>query len=142
MVPTYLPIYTKSYLPIYTKSYYRFCIKSGGRRYYSTVRHKINTYGHKDEKNLNIEELKSLHQIYINDLYKNRNAIVKPFEDKVLATCNDINNKCLKLKHKSDINNKSFNKFKYESNINNKFIILINYYNNYKLFNIYKNKVL
>jgi len=37
--------------------------------------------------------LKSLHLIYIKDLYKNRNAIVKPFKDKVLATCEDINNK-------------------------------------------------
>lgn len=37
--------------------------------------------------------MKPLHNIYIKDLYKNRNAIVKPIEDKVLATCEDINNK-------------------------------------------------
>lgn len=55
------------------------------KRYYSTSQ--------KDKKYLSIEELKPLHNIYIKDLYKNRNAIVKPFEDKVLATCEDIDNK-------------------------------------------------
>lgn len=34
--------------------------------------------------------------MYIKDLYKDRNANVKPFEDKVLATCEDIQiQKCL-----------------------------------------------
>ena len=59
-----------------------------GKRYYSTS-NDSNSKG----KNLSIEELKSLHHIYIKDLYKDRNATVKPFEDKVLATCEDINNK-------------------------------------------------
>lgn len=40
-----------------------------------------------------IEELKPLHSMYIKDIYKYRNANVKPFEDKVLATCEDMNNK-------------------------------------------------
>lgn len=30
--------------------------------------------------------------MYIKDLYKDRNANVKPFEDKVLATCEDMKN--------------------------------------------------
>jgi hypothetical protein len=30
--------------------------------------------------------------MYIKDIYKDRNANVKPFEDKVLATCEDMNN--------------------------------------------------
>ena len=36
-----------------------------------------------------IANQESLHNIYIKDLYKNRNAIAKPFDDKilVLATC-------------------------------------------------------
>lgn len=46
-----------------------------------------------NKKILSIEELKSLHSIYIKDLYKDRCAKVIPFEDKVLATCDDINNK-------------------------------------------------
>jgi hypothetical protein len=54
------------------------------RRYYST--HTPNEYQ-------SIEELKPLHYMYIKDLYKDRNANVKPFEDKVLATCEDIYNK-------------------------------------------------
>ena len=54
------------------------------RRYYSTD--IPNEYK-------SIEELKPLHDMYIKDLYKDRNANVKPFEDKVLATCEDINNK-------------------------------------------------
>lgn len=45
------------------------------------------------KKSLNIEELKSLHNIYIKDLYKDRNAIAKPFDDKVLVTYNDIKNR-------------------------------------------------
>ena len=57
-----------------------------GKRFYSTSNKN-------KDKNLSIEDLKSLHHIYIKDLYKDRNAIVKPFEDKVLATCEDINNK-------------------------------------------------
>ena len=36
--------------------------------------------------------------MYIKDLYKDRNANVKPFEDKVLATCEDMNNKTEFLK--------------------------------------------
>lgn len=56
------------------------------KRFYST------DLSNKDKK-LSIEELKSLHHIYIRDLYKDRNAIVKPFKDKVLDTCEDINNK-------------------------------------------------
>jgi len=58
-----------------------------GKRYYST------NLSNKDHKDLNIEELKSLHHFYIKDLYKDRNAKVIPFTDKVLATCEDINNK-------------------------------------------------
>jgi hypothetical protein len=54
------------------------------RRYYSTD--IPNEYQ-------SIEELKPIHDMYIKDLYKDRNANVKPFEDKVLATCEDINNK-------------------------------------------------
>jgi hypothetical protein len=54
------------------------------RRYYST---------YIPNKYQSIEELKPLHDTYIKDLYKDRNANVKPFEDKVLATCEDINNK-------------------------------------------------
>jgi hypothetical protein len=60
-----------------------------GKRYYSTSNNSTSNKG----KNLSIEELKSLHHIYIKDLYKDRNAIVKPFQDKVLATCENINNK-------------------------------------------------
>jgi len=54
------------------------------RRYYSTDI---------PDEYQSIEELKPLHDMYIKDLYKDRNANVKPFEDKVLATCEDINNK-------------------------------------------------
>lgn len=46
----------------------------------------------REKISLNIEQLKSLHNIYIKDLYKDRNAIAKPFDDKVLVTCNDIKN--------------------------------------------------
>lgn len=62
-------------------------LRVDSKRYYSTG------ISNKENKDLSIEELKSLHHIYIKDLYKDRNAIVKPFEDKVLATCEDINNK-------------------------------------------------
>ncbi len=70
-----------------------------GKRYYST---KIEGIAHlgssheatkKEKKSLNIEQLKPLHNIYIKDLYKDRNAIAKPFDDKVLVTYNDIKNR-------------------------------------------------
>lgn len=35
--------------------------------------------------------------MYIKDLYKDRYANVKPFEDKVIATCEDINNRSEQL---------------------------------------------
>jgi len=54
-----------------------------GKRYYST--------GINESKS--IEEWKPLHSMYIKDLYKDRYANVKPFEDKVIATCEDINNR-------------------------------------------------
>lgn len=55
-----------------------------GKRYYSTGI---------ANKSKSIEELKPLHSMYIKDLYKDRYANVKPFEDKVIETCEDINNK-------------------------------------------------
>jgi hypothetical protein len=71
-----------------------------GKTYYSTgIPNKYNTTGKRyyttgiPNKSQSIEELKPLHYMYIKDLYKDRNANVKPFEDKVLATCEDINNK-------------------------------------------------
>ena len=66
-----------------------------GKRYYSTKIQGIAyaTKNKKEKKSLNIEQLKPLHNIYIKDLYKDRNAIAKPFDDKVLVTYNDINNR-------------------------------------------------
>ena len=40
--------------------------------------------------------------MYIKDLYKDRNANVKPFEDKLLATFEDMNNKS-ELKKNEDL---------------------------------------
>lgn len=45
------------------------------------------------KKSLYSEQLKSVHNIYIKDLYKDINAIAKPFDDKLLVTYNDINNR-------------------------------------------------
>lgn len=61
-----------------------------GKRYYSTKIEGIACATKKEKKSLNIEELKPLHNLYIKDLYKDRNAIAKPFDDKVLVTYNDI----------------------------------------------------
>lgn len=47
----------------------------------------------KRKKSSNIKELKLLYNIYIKDLYKDRNVIAKPFHEKVLVTCYDIKNK-------------------------------------------------
>ena len=44
-------------------------------------------------------QLKLLYNIYIKDLYKDRNAIAKPFHEKVLVTCNDIKNSELQKKN-------------------------------------------
>lgn len=45
------------------------------------------------KKSSNIEELKLPCNIYIKYLYKDRNAIAKPFNEKVLVTSYDIKNK-------------------------------------------------
>jgi hypothetical protein len=72
---------------------------TGKTYYYTGIPNKYNTTGKTyystgiPNKSQSIEELKPLHYMYIKDLYKDRNANVKPFEDKVLATCEDINNK-------------------------------------------------
>lgn len=50
-------------------------------------------YATKNKKSLNIEELKPLHNIYTDLLYKDRNANAKPFGAKVLVTYNDIKNR-------------------------------------------------
>ena len=47
----------------------------------------------RERKSLNIEELKPLHNIYTDFLYKDRNAIVKPLDNKVLVIYNGINNR-------------------------------------------------
>jgi len=65
---------------------------ASSKRYYST------DFSKKDSNNLTIEELKLFHHTIIKDLYKDRNAKVIPFKDKVLATCEDINNKSEFLK--------------------------------------------
>jgi hypothetical protein len=71
-----------------------------GKRYYSTgIPNRFNAlcrrYYSTDIPNeyQSIEDLKPLHDMYIKDLYKDRNANVNPFEDKVLATCEDIYNR-------------------------------------------------
>ena len=66
-----------------------------GKRYYSTKIEGIAcaiacATKNKRKKSLDIEQLKPLHNIYIKDLYKDRNAIAKPFDDKVLVTYNDM----------------------------------------------------
>lgn len=66
------------------------------KRYYSTGRRYYTTTIPNEHQS--IEELRPLHYMYIKDLYKDRNANVKPFEDKVLATCEDMNNKSEFLK--------------------------------------------
>lgn len=63
---------------------YRNKYNKTGKRYYSiAIANKFQS----------LEELKPLHYVYIKDLYKDRNATVKPFKDKVLAICEYINNK-------------------------------------------------
>ena len=64
-----------------------------GKKYYSTKIEGVDCVTKKEKNSLNIEELKSLHNIYIKDLYKDRNAIAKPFDDKVLVTYNGIKNR-------------------------------------------------
>ena len=78
--------------------------KIGKRYYYTGIPNKYNTLARRyystniPNEYQSIEELKPLHYMYIKDLYKDRNANVKPFEDKVLATCEDMNNKSEFLK--------------------------------------------
>ena len=95
--PTYIPTYRLSsrFYIVGKPNPVVACLRSRAEHqiYYSTKIEGIACATKKEKKSLNIEELKSLHNIYIKDPYKDRNAIAKPFDDKVLVTCNDVNNK-------------------------------------------------
>lgn len=98
--------YIKNYLHYRSKNYLHYRsinhpnkFNKIGKRYYSTgIPNKYNTLSRRyystniPNEYQSIEELKPLHSMYIKDIYKDRNANVKPFEDKVLATCEDMNN--------------------------------------------------
>lgn len=99
IISLYLVLYINSVLS-------SLCLTNFSKNYNSSLYYRSNIYQNKfkklskryystglPNKYLKIEELKSLHHIYIKDLYKDRNAKVKPFKDKVLATCENINNK-------------------------------------------------
>lgn len=85
-------IYTNNSL--YCRSNYFNKHDKRGKRLYSTgIPNKYNITGKRYYSSGLPEELKSLHSMYIKDLYKDRYANVKSFEDNILATCEDVNNK-------------------------------------------------